>query len=77
MDFLIFFSNVRKRHYSGKCFISYSKCKKEDAEALKKAVIAQFPNIKEIPAFDIGTIIATHCGPETAAVFFLGEEREA
>ncbi len=39
--------------------------------------MAQFTNIKEILGFDIGTIIAAHCGPETAAVFFLGEEREA
>lgn len=31
---------------------------------------------RDIPIFDIGTIIASHCGPGTVAVFFFGDERQ-
>ena len=41
----------------------------------KAAVAARFPNIPEIRICEIGTIIASHCGPGTVAVFFLGDER--
>lgn len=62
--------------YSGKCFISHSDCQ-ADAELLKAEVQASFPNIQgEIRIFNIGTIIASHCGPGTVAVFFLGDERK-
>ncbi len=60
--------------YSGKCFICHSQCI-GDANMLREAVMARFPNLKEIPIFDIGTSIAAHCGPGTAAVFFFGDER--
>ena len=60
--------------YSGKCFICHSNCL-EDAEITKAAVAARFPNIPEIRICEIGTIIASHCGPGTVAVFFLGDER--
>lgn len=60
--------------YGGKCCIAHSACP-EDAEALKSAVKKQFPNITDIPIYDIGTIIASHCGPGTVAVFFFGDER--
>lgn len=66
---------VGGRHYSGKCFICHSKCL-EDAEKTKAAVLERFPDIKDdIRICDIGTIIASHCGPGTVAVFFLGDER--
>jgi len=61
--------------YSGKLVISHSACP-EDAEALKKILTEKFPHIDGgIRIFDIGTIIAAHCGPGTVAAFFLGDER--
>ena len=60
--------------YAGKCFICHSNCL-EDAEITKAAVAARFPNIPEIRICEIGTIIASHCGPGTVAVFFLGDDR--
>lgn len=62
--------------YSGKCCICHANCP-EDADALRQAVQAQFPDLSSIPIYDIGTIIASHCGPGTVAVFFLGDERQA
>ena len=63
------------REYSGKCFICHSNCL-PDAEATKAAVQERFPNISgDIRICNIGTIIASHCGPGTVAVFFLGDER--
>lgn len=60
--------------YAGKCYICHSNCP-EDALALENAIRERFANVKEIPIFDIGTIIASHCGPGTVAVFFFGDER--
>lgn len=63
------------RDYAGKCWICHSNCL---AEALhtRDAIKARFPNIQgEIKICDIGTIIASHCGPGTVAVFFFGDER--
>ncbi len=63
------------RNYSGKCFICHSNSL-EDAEQTKIAVKERFPNISgDIRICDIGTIIASHCGPGTVAVFFYGDER--
>ncbi len=61
--------------YAGKCFICHSNCI-EEAEQTRSAVEAEFPNlVGKIRICDIGTIIASHCGPGTVAVFFLGDER--
>lgn len=61
--------------YAGKCFICHANCP-QDAQELKQAIEARFPKLGEpIRICDIGTIIASHCGPGTVAVFFLGEER--
>ena len=63
------------KDYSGKCFISHSNCL-EDANALKASLEERFPNLNgKIKICDIGTIIASHCGPGTVAVYFLGDER--
>ena len=63
------------KNYSEKCWICHSQCL-EDAEKTKQALIDRFPNIKgEIKICDIGTIIASHCGPGTVAVFFIGDKR--
>ncbi len=62
-------------NYAGKCFICHSNCPTE-AEETKAAVQARFPHIAgDIRICDIGTIIASHCGPGTVAVFFMGDER--
>ena len=63
------------KNYNGKCWICHSNCL-ETAEQLREAVKERFRSIKgEIRICDIGTIIASHCGPGTAAVFFFGDER--
>ena len=62
-------------NYSGKCYICHSNCI-DEANLLKASLKANFPNIRDVEIFDIGTIIASHCGPGTVAVFFLGDERE-
>lgn len=62
--------------YADKCFICHSNCLPE-AEAVKAAVQARFPHIKgDIRINNIGTIIASHSGPGTVAVFFFGDERQ-
>lgn len=61
--------------YHGKCWICHSNCL-ESAELTRQAVQEQFPHISgQIRICDIGTIIASHCGPGTVAVFFFGDER--
>lgn len=63
------------RAYSGKCYICHSNCL-EEALMTKDAVAERFPGISgDIRICDIGTIIASHCGPGTVAVFFVGDER--
>jgi DegV family protein with EDD domain len=73
--------NHMKKHavngtaYSGKCFISNSACY-EDAEALADAIRAEFKSIKgDILINDIGTVIGSHTGPGTVALFFWGDAR--
>ena len=70
-----------KRHaengenYSGKAFICHSNCL-ADAKATKAAVEAAFPHLNgEVRICDIGTIVASHSGPGTVAVFFFGDGR--
>lgn len=63
------------RNYTGKCFICHSQCI-QDAEKTKAAILERFPHIQgDVRIVDIGTIIASHCGPGTVAIFFLGDER--
>lgn len=59
--------------YAGKCFISGSHCP-EEVEMTKTAIEEAFPNAK-ISIYEIGTIIASHCGKGTVAVFFWGDKR--
>lgn len=61
--------------YDNKCYICHSQCM-EDANMLKDAVEARFPHlVGKIRFCDIGTIIGSHSGPGTVAIFFLGDER--
>ncbi|MBR1731169.1 MAG: DegV family protein [Ruminococcus sp.] len=63
-------------NYSGKVFICHSNTI-DDAKATKQAIEERFKNINgEVQIFNIGTIIASHTGPGTVAVFFFGDERE-
>ena len=63
--------------YDGKFFLSNSNCP-ELAEETKQALEEAFPKLKgKIKMFNIGTIIASHCGPGTIAAFFLGDGRRS
>ena len=63
-------------NYGCKCFISHANAL-EDALATKEAIEKVFPKLKDkVQIFNIGTIIASHCGPGTVALFYVGEERE-
>ncbi len=61
--------------YSGKCFISHSDCE-EDARELARMVEETFPSLDgPVKIFPIGTVIGSHTGPGTVALFFWGDER--
>lgn len=61
--------------YDGKCFICNSNCM-EEAEMLRQSIENSFPRLQgRIRICDIGCVIGSHCGPGTAAVFFLGDAR--
>ena len=61
--------------YDGPCYICHSRCP-ELAQQLTEAVEQAVPAVKgKIRICDIGTIIASHSGPGTVAVFFYGAER--
>ncbi|MBQ3842858.1 MAG: DegV family protein [Ruminiclostridium sp.] len=64
------------REYSGRCSIAHSNCI-EDAEELRNIIAKEFHNLKrsDIAIYDIGTIITSHTGPGTLALFFFGDER--
>ena len=63
------------RDYAGKCWVCHSNCLAE-AEETKRQLQEHFPNIQgDVRICDVGTIIASHCGPGTVAVFFFGDDR--
>lgn len=61
-------------NYSGKCVICHSNCIEEANETIA-LVKKTFPKLKEIRLSNIGTIIASHSGPGTVALFFVGKPR--
>ena len=62
-------------NYSGKCFISNSACY-GDARMVADLVEEKFPNlIGKVMINSIGTVIGSHTGPGTVALFFLGDPR--
>ena len=62
-------------NYSGKCFISNSACY-EDARILADKIEAEFKNLNgPVMINSIGTVIGSHTGPGTVALFFFGDER--
>ena len=44
--------------------------------AVKKLIEERFANIKCVEIYDIGTVIGSHTGPGTVALFFEGAKRE-
>ena len=62
--------------YDGKCYMSNSACF-EDARAVADLVQARFPRMDgEVLINSIGTVIGSHTGPGTVALFFWGKKRE-
>lgn len=61
--------------YDGKCYISQSACY-EDARAVADLIESKFPNLDgKVVINNIGTVIGSHTGPGTVALFFWGQER--
>ena len=61
--------------YSEKCFMSHSYCL-QDAQDVAEAVEQAFPSIRGGVEIDnIGTVIGSHSGPGTVALFFWGKPR--
>ncbi len=63
------------RDYAGKCYICNSACL-EDAKAVAQLVEERFPKLNgKVEINSIGTVIGSHTGPGTVALFFWGDER--
>ncbi|WP_312101754.1 DegV family protein [Pygmaiobacter massiliensis] len=63
-------------NYTDKCYISHSACL-DDAKQVAATVENTFPNLcGKVETYDIGTIIGSHTGPGTVALFFWGEPRK-
>lgn len=61
--------------YNGKCFISNSDCR-ADARAVADIIEEKFPNLNgRVQIFSIGTVIGSHTGCGTIALFFEGAKR--
>lgn len=60
--------------YAGKCVLCHSNCI-DDAQETIKLIKETFPKLKEVKLSNIGTIIASHTGPGTVALFFVGKPR--
>lgn len=62
--------------YNGKCFISNSAAS-EDAKKVADLINEKFPNLAEpVRINSIGTVIGSHTGRGTVAVFFYGTKRK-
>lgn len=62
-------------NYSGKCYISNSGCY-EDARAVADLIEARFPKLDgKVMINSVGTVIGSHTGPGTVALFFFGDMR--
>ncbi len=61
--------------YSGKCYMCHSACY-DDAREVADAIEAKFPKLSEkVLINNIGTVIGSHAGPGTVAIFFWGDKR--
>jgi len=62
-------------NYSGKCFISHSACI-DDARTVAELIESTFPNLSgKVIINSVGTVIGSHTGPGTVALFFVGDTR--
>lgn len=62
-------------NYCGKCFISNSDCM-DDALEVARMVEAAFPKMDgKVLINSVGTVIGSHTGPGTLALFFEGDKR--
>ncbi len=65
------------KNYNDKFYIGHSNCL-EIAKETRQAFLEYFADAEErIKIVNIGTIIASHCGEGTVAIFFYGDERIA
>jgi DegV family protein with EDD domain len=63
-------------NYSGKCFISHSACY-DDARTVADMVESSFPKLNgTVMINNVGTVIGSHTGPGTVALFFIGDKRK-
>lgn len=61
--------------YSGKCFISNSACY-DDARMVADLIEEKFLNLNgKVVINSVGTVIGSHTGPGTVALFFQGDKR--
>lgn len=60
--------------YSGRCHISYSGAP-DAAMQVAELVRNHFPHLQDLEIYHIGTIIGSHSGPGTVALFFWGDRR--
>lgn len=64
-----------RTNYNGKCFMCHS-ASYDDARAVADLVEANFPNLAApVMINNIGTVVGSHTGPGTVALFFVGDER--
>jgi DegV family protein with EDD domain len=62
--------------YSGKCYISHSACY-EDAQTVADMIEERFLSLDgKVMINSVGTVIGSHTGPGTVALFFFGDKRE-
>lgn len=67
---------VSEGEFADTLYISHSNCidlANATAEEIKKEIPALK---KKIEFFEIGDVVASHCGPGTVAVFFVGDKRQ-
>ena len=61
--------------YSGKCCLCHSNCLGY-AENVRDGVVKKFPQLEgKVEIHNIGTVIGSHTGPGTVALFFMGDKR--
>ncbi len=71
------FHALNRTKYTGKCFISHSACL-NDAKLVASLIEETFPNLDGgVQINSIGTVIGSHTGPGTIAVYFWGDKRSS
>ena len=73
-DFEVLYAENGK-DYSGKCYISQSACY-DDAKDVADMIEAAFPKLcGKVEIHYVGTLIGSHTGPGTVALFFWGDPK--